>query len=84
MRYSRRKPGYNVQIGTENQFILGYSLHRRPADTRCLQPHSEKVEATLGQLPGTVQRFGIDMIEARLRRVPLSSNGPKRAMAAQG
>ena len=48
------KPGYNVQIGTENQFIVGYSLHQRPTDTRCLKPHLEKVKTALGQLPGTV------------------------------
>jgi len=54
MRNGQLKPGYNVQIGTENQFIVGYSLHQRPTDTRCLKPHLEKVKATLGKLPGTV------------------------------
>lgn len=54
MRNGQLKPGYNVQIGTENQFIVGYSLHQRPTDTRCLQPHLEKVKANLGLLPGTV------------------------------
>lgn len=54
MRNGQLKPGYNVQIGTENQFILGYSLHQRPTDTRCLKPHLEKVKAALGKLPGTV------------------------------
>ncbi|MBW4837915.1 MAG: IS1182 family transposase [Paenibacillaceae bacterium] len=48
------KPGYNVQIGTENQFIVGYSLHQRPTDTRTLKPHLEKVKTQLGRLPGTV------------------------------
>ncbi|MEH7087194.1 IS1182 family transposase, partial [Neobacillus drentensis] len=48
------KPGYNVQIGTENQFIIGYSLHQRPTDTRCLKPHLEKVKSALGKLPKTV------------------------------
>jgi hypothetical protein len=48
------KPGYNVQIGTENQFILAYSLHQRPTDTRCLEPHMEKAQQILGQLPKTV------------------------------
>ncbi|BFH59693.1 hypothetical protein PAJ34TS1_02850 [Paenibacillus azoreducens] len=43
-----------MQIGTENQFIVGYSLHQRPTDTRCLKPHLEKVKAALGKLPGTV------------------------------
>ncbi|WP_058304253.1 IS1182 family transposase [Gorillibacterium timonense] len=48
------KPGYNVQVGTENQFILGYSVHQRPTDTRCLIPHLEKIKAQLGKLPSTV------------------------------
>jgi transposase len=54
MRNGQLKPGYNVQIGTENQFIIGYSLHQRPTDTRTLKPHLEKVKAQLGRLPGTI------------------------------
>jgi hypothetical protein len=54
MRNGQLKPGYNVQMGTENQFILGYSLHQRPTDTRCLKPHLEKVKSALGKLPGTI------------------------------
>lgn len=54
MRNGQLKPGYNVQIGTENQFIIGYSLHKRPRDTRCLKPHLEIVKAALGKLPRTV------------------------------
>jgi len=54
MRNGQLKPGYNVQIVTENQFIVGYSLHQRPTDTRCLKPHLEKVKTALGKLPGTV------------------------------
>lgn len=48
------KPGYNVQIGTENQFIIGYSLHQRPTDTRCLIPHLEHVSELLGTVPEIV------------------------------
>ena len=51
MKNGQLKPGYNVQIGTENQFIIGYSVHQRPTDTRCLKPHLEKVKALLGKLP---------------------------------
>jgi transposase len=54
MQNGQLKPGYNVQIGTENQFIIGYSLHQRPTDTRCLIPHLEKVKSMLGKLPGTI------------------------------
>lgn len=48
------KPAYNVQLGTENQFILGYSLHQRPTDTRCLIPHLERVKQQAGMIPPTV------------------------------
>jgi hypothetical protein len=54
MRNGQLKPGYNVQIGTENQFIVGYSLHQRPTDTRCLKPHLDKIKTALGKLPPTV------------------------------
>ena len=29
------KPAYNIQIGTEGQFIVGYSVHQRVGDTSC-------------------------------------------------
>jgi transposase len=54
MKNGQLKPGYNVQIGTENQFIIGYSLHQRPTDTRCLKPHLDKVKTSLGKLPQTI------------------------------
>ena len=48
------KPGYNVQIGTENQFVVGFSVHQRPADAGCLRPHLEQVKGWLGRLPQNV------------------------------
>jgi transposase len=45
------KPAYNVQIGTEGQFIVGYSVHQRAGDTACLIPHFEKMRKGLGRLP---------------------------------
>ncbi|WP_339310892.1 transposase [Paenibacillus sp. FSL M7-0896] len=54
MRNGQLKPGTNVQIGTENQFILTYSIHQRPTDTRCLEPHLEKAQQILGKWPKTV------------------------------
>ena len=44
MRNGQLKPGYNVQIGTENQFVLGFSIHQRPSDSGCLIPHLEHVK----------------------------------------
>jgi transposase len=48
------KPGYNIQIGTENQFVMGYSVHQRPGDFCCFIPHLEQVKEQLGELPGNV------------------------------
>ena len=45
------KPGYNIQMGTENQFIVGFSVHQRPGDTACLISHLEEVKQQLGALP---------------------------------
>ncbi len=45
------KPAYNVQIGTEGQFIVGFSVHGRAGDTACLIPHLEQMNKNLGHLP---------------------------------
>ncbi|WP_413377571.1 IS1182 family transposase [Alkalihalobacillus sp. 1P02AB] len=44
MNNGQLKAGYNWQIGTQNQFILFYSLHSNPTDTRCLVPHVEALK----------------------------------------
>ena len=36
------RPAYNVQIGTEGQFIVGYSLHQQAGDTSCFITHMEQ------------------------------------------
>jgi len=33
------KPGYNWQITTQGQYILGYMLHQTTNDTAALAPH---------------------------------------------
>jgi len=53
-RTSMLKPGYNVHIGTEKQFVVGFSIHQNPADTVGLKPHLEQVEKNLGVIPGKV------------------------------
>jgi transposase len=54
MRNRKLKPGYNVQIGTENQFITGYSIHQTTGDSACLVPHLEKMRQQLDRLPDKV------------------------------
>lgn len=48
MKNGQLKPGYNVQMASNDQFILAYTVHQRPGDTRCLIPHLQKVEETFG------------------------------------
>lgn len=54
MKNGQLKPGYNVQVATENQFILFYSLHQRPTDTRCFIPHMKQLAASSLPMPKTV------------------------------
>jgi len=54
MKNGQLKPGYNVQIGTENQFVVGYSIHQSSTDTGCLIPHLQRVKANLGCYPANV------------------------------
>ena len=37
------KPGYNIQVGTENCFVLGYDVFPNPTDTRTFIPHLNNV-----------------------------------------
>ncbi len=39
MKNGQLKPGYNVQMGTKDQFIVG--IHQNPGDTSCLKEHLE-------------------------------------------
>jgi hypothetical protein len=48
------KPAYNVQIGTENGFVVGYDIFQNPADTRTLKPHLKRQTKRLGIKPKTV------------------------------
>jgi transposase len=54
MHNGQLKPGYNVQIGTENQFVVGFSIHQKANDTNCLIPHLNGVKERLGHLPRCV------------------------------
>lgn len=39
MKNGQLKPGYNLQISSNNQYIVDYSLHQTTADTTTLQAH---------------------------------------------
>jgi transposase len=48
------KPAYNVQIGTENGFVVGYDLFANPGDTKTLKPHLRRQQRRLGVKPKAV------------------------------
>jgi len=54
MKDGRLLPGYNVQIGTENQFIANYSIHTNAGDSGLFKAHLEKLKELTGLLPGAV------------------------------
>lgn len=54
MKNGQLKPGYNIQMATENQFVLFYTLHQRPGDARCLIPHVEKLRSSQLPMPKTL------------------------------
>lgn len=48
------KPGYNVQISTEDQFVLNYTIHPNPTDTLTLNSHVTDFVEELQATPETL------------------------------
>ncbi len=47
----QRKPAYNLQLSTNNQYIAAYSIHQTGADTTTLISHLEQVRQMYGTAP---------------------------------
>lgn len=45
------KPGYNVQVSSQSQFVIHYSLHQTTNDINTLKPHLQSYEYLYGALP---------------------------------
>ncbi|MBU1637831.1 IS1182 family transposase [bacterium] len=54
MKNGQVKPGYNVQITTERQFITNVTVHQNPTDTKTLPPHLEHFRKLYGIDPDIV------------------------------
>ena len=54
MRNGQLKPGYNIQMGTQNQFIIGDSIHQKTNDTGLLIPHLEHLKTQLKRFPENI------------------------------
>ena len=51
MKNGQLKPGYNLQISTQQQYILCYSLHQDRSDSKTLPIHLDKFKQLHGKLP---------------------------------
>lgn len=54
MRNGQLKAGYNIQNGTENQFVIHSTVHQRPGDTACMIEHLASLEDAFGSIPGNI------------------------------
>ena len=63
MKNGQTKPGYNLQIGTENQFITDFRLFPNPTDTLTLIPFS-----TLSSTAITVYRISVWQTPVTVRK----------------
>ena len=54
MKNGQLKPGYNVQITTNNQIITNYDTFANPTDTLTLTSHIESFKQLYGEAPETV------------------------------
>ena len=54
MRNGQTKPGYNLQIGTGNQFITDFALFPNPTDTLTLIPFLQSFSSRYDRLAHTV------------------------------
>ena len=54
MLNGQTKPGYNVQIATENQFITNYDIYQRPNDQASLIPFLNTFKARYGTYGGDI------------------------------
>lgn len=50
LKNGQLKPGYNLQIGTEEQFILNYTIHQSANDMPVLIPHVADTKAQLASI----------------------------------
>ena len=51
MKNGQLKPGYNLQIATNSQFVLSYNVYQNPTDTRTMIPFLNLIQETYGHLP---------------------------------
>ena len=53
MKNGQLKPAYNLQLSTQGQFVVNYSLHSNHTDTLTLKPHLQRYHQLYGFYPST-------------------------------
>jgi transposase len=54
MKNGQLKAGYNLQLSTNRQFVVNYTLHQKPTDTTTLKPHMEEYRKLYGRYPHNI------------------------------
>jgi transposase len=54
MKNGQLKPAYNLQISSNSQFIVNYSIHQNPTDTRTLCTHLQSYQNLYKQNPSCI------------------------------
>lgn len=54
MRNGQLKPGYNIQVGSCNGFVVNWSTHQNRNDNGTLIPHFERYERFFNKLPKSI------------------------------
>lgn len=54
MKNKELLPAYNVLIGSEEQFITGFSVHQNPNDGACFKEHLATLEEQAPKMPETI------------------------------
>jgi len=57
MKNGQLKAGYNLQLSTQDQFIVNYSIHNNPTDTKTFIPHLTEI---LSMYPEKVKKVCAD------------------------
>ncbi|PAD66061.1 IS5/IS1182 family transposase [Bacillus sp. 7586-K] len=82
MQNGQLKAGYNIQIATEGQYALAYSIFSNPTDTRTLIPFLDEIEQYYFELPkhivadagyGSEQNYN-DILSNRKREALITYN----------
>lgn len=54
MQNGQLKAGYNLQVSSQDQYIVHFSLHANPTDTKTLIPHLKGFKENHGRLPDAI------------------------------